>query len=108
LHAFPYDYWVDEHIRGVVKDFGSLISWDKEASMFGALIAKVGVVDLHCIPHSCVVSTGIEWSGESWYVPIFIFIHKLLGGLPVDEDEPLLMDLLLILCLMLMCKAHFV
>ncbi|KAM0833995.1 hypothetical protein ACQ4PT_063907 [Festuca glaucescens] len=81
--AFP-----DEHIRGAVKDFGALISWDKEASTFGALIAKVRVVDLHCIPHSCVVSSGNEWSAESWSVPIFILSQKLLGGLPVDEELP--------------------
>ncbi|KAM0931426.1 hypothetical protein ACQ4PT_000444 [Festuca glaucescens] len=40
LLAFPSDYWDDDHIRGAVKDFGALISWDKEASSYGALIAK--------------------------------------------------------------------
>jgi hypothetical protein len=57
-------------IRGAVKDFGALISWDKEVT-YGALV-KVRVVDLHHIPHSCVVSTGNEWAVESCYVPIFI------------------------------------
>ncbi|KAM0885856.1 hypothetical protein ACQ4PT_030061 [Festuca glaucescens] len=88
LLAFPSDYWADEHIRGAVKDFGALISWDKEVSTFGALIAKARVVDLHCIPHSCVVSSGNEWSAESWSVPIFILSQKLLGGLPANEDMP--------------------
>ncbi|KAM0867625.1 hypothetical protein ACQ4PT_041879 [Festuca glaucescens] len=88
LLAFPSDYWADEHIRGAVKDFGALISWDKEASTFGALIAKVRVVDLHCIPHSCVVCSGNEWSAESWSVPIYILSRKLLGGLPADEELP--------------------
>ncbi|KAM0835293.1 hypothetical protein ACQ4PT_063039 [Festuca glaucescens] len=88
LLAFPFDYWDDEHIRGDVKDFGALISWDKEASSFGELIAKVRVVDLHCIPHSCVVSSGNEWFAKSWSVPIFILSQKLLGGMPADEDEP--------------------
>ncbi|KAM0838404.1 hypothetical protein ACQ4PT_060987 [Festuca glaucescens] len=38
--AFPSDYWNDDHIRGAVKDLGALISWDKGASSYGALIAK--------------------------------------------------------------------
>jgi hypothetical protein len=46
------------------------------------------VVDLHHIPHSCVVSSGNEWAAESWSVPIFILSQKLLGGLPADEDIP--------------------
>jgi hypothetical protein len=49
--------WADEHIRGVVKDFVAFISWDKEVSTYGALVVKVRVVDLHHIPHSCVVSS---------------------------------------------------
>jgi hypothetical protein len=88
LLAFPSDLWSDEHIRGVVKDFGALISWDKELSTYGALIAKVRVVDLHCIPHSCVLSSGNEWSAESWSIPIFILSQRLLGGLPADEELP--------------------
>jgi hypothetical protein len=46
LLAFSTDLWSDEHIRGDVKDFWALISWDKDASTYGALIAKVRVVDL--------------------------------------------------------------
>ncbi|KAM0871917.1 hypothetical protein ACQ4PT_039073 [Festuca glaucescens] len=88
LLAFPSDLWTDEHIRGAVKDFGALISWDKEVSTYGALIAKVRVVDLHFIPHSCVVSSGNEWSAESWSIPIFILSQRLLGGLPADEELP--------------------
>jgi hypothetical protein len=88
LLAFPSDYWADEHIRGAIKDFGALISWDKEVSTYGALIAKVRVVDLHHIPHSCVISSGNEWAAESWSVPIFILSQKLLGALPDDEDQP--------------------
>jgi hypothetical protein len=88
LLAFPSDYWADEHIRGAVKDFGALISWDKEISTYGALIAKIRVVDLHHIPHSCVISAGNEWAAESWSVPVFILSQKLLGALPADEDQP--------------------
>jgi hypothetical protein len=88
LLAFPSDMWTDEHIRGAVKDFGAFISWDKEVSTYGALVVKVRVVDLHHIPHSCVVSSGNEWAAESWSVPIFILSQKLLGGLPADEDIP--------------------
>jgi hypothetical protein len=88
LLAFPSDYWDDEHIRGAVKDFGALISWGKELSNYGALIVKVRVVDLHHIPHSCVISSGNEWSAESWSVPIFILSQRLLGALPADEELP--------------------
>jgi hypothetical protein len=88
LLAFPTDLWADEHIRGAVKDFGALLSWDKEVSTHGALIVNVRVLDLHHIPHSCVVSTGNEWPAKSWYVPIFILSQKLLGGLPANEDIP--------------------
>jgi hypothetical protein len=88
LLAFPSDYWEDEHIRGAVKDFGALISWDKEISSYGALVAKIRVVDLHHIPHSCVISTGNECAAESWSVPVFILSQKLLGALPADEDQP--------------------
>jgi hypothetical protein len=88
LLAFPSDYWADEHIRGAIKDFGALISWDKEISTYGALIAKIRVVDLHHIPHSCAISTGNEWAAESWYVPVFILSQKMLGALPADEDQP--------------------
>ncbi|KAM0828230.1 hypothetical protein ACQ4PT_067681 [Festuca glaucescens] len=88
LLAFPSDFWADEHIRGAIKDFGALISWDKEASSYGALVAKVRVVDLQHIPHSCVVSSGNEWAAESWSVPVFILSQKLIGGLPADEELP--------------------
>jgi hypothetical protein len=88
LLAFPSDYWDDEHIRGAVKDFGALISWDKELSNYGALIVKVRVVDLNHIPHSCVISSGNEWSAEFWSVSIFILSQRLLGALPVDEELP--------------------
>ncbi|KAM0931159.1 hypothetical protein ACQ4PT_000501 [Festuca glaucescens] len=86
--AFPSDYWSDEHIRGAVKDFGAMISWDKDVSTYGALIVKVRVTDLHHIPHSCVISTGNEWAAESWSVPVFILSQRLLGALPADEDLP--------------------
>jgi hypothetical protein len=88
LLAYPSDYWDDDHIRGAVKDFGALISWGKELSNYGALIVKVRVVDLHHIPHSCVISSGNEWSAESWSVPIFILSQRLLGALPADEELP--------------------
>jgi hypothetical protein len=88
LLAFPSDYWDDEHIRGAVKDFGALISWDKELSNYGALIVKVRVVDLNLIPHSCVISSGNEWSVESWSVPIFILSQRLLGTPLADEELP--------------------
>jgi hypothetical protein len=88
LLVFPSDLWSDEHIRGAVKDFGALISWDQELSTYGALIAKVRVVDLHFIPHYCMVSSRNEWSAESWSIPIFILSQRLLGGLPVDEEVP--------------------
>ncbi|KAM0931158.1 hypothetical protein ACQ4PT_000501 [Festuca glaucescens] len=79
---------LDEHIRGAVKDFGAMISWDKDVSTYGALIVKVRVTDLHHIPHSCVISTGNEWAAESWSVPVFILSQRLLGALPADEDLP--------------------
>ncbi|KAM0822224.1 hypothetical protein ACQ4PT_071633 [Festuca glaucescens] len=88
LLAFPSDYWSDEHIRGAVKDFGAMISWDKDVSTYGALIFKVRVANLHHIPHSCVISTGNEWAAESWSVPVFILSQRLLGALPADEDLP--------------------
>ncbi|KAM0854101.1 hypothetical protein ACQ4PT_050661 [Festuca glaucescens] len=40
LLAFPANLWTDEHIRGAVKDFGAMITWDKELSSYAALIVK--------------------------------------------------------------------
>jgi hypothetical protein len=88
LLSFPADLWTDEHIRGAVKDFGPLITWDKKLSSYAALIVKVRVVDLQHIPHSCVVSNGTEMYAESWSVPIFILSQRLLGAAPADEDVP--------------------
>ncbi|KAM0930556.1 hypothetical protein ACQ4PT_000874 [Festuca glaucescens] len=88
LLSFPADLWDDEHIRGAVKEFGALISWDKEASSYAALIANVQVVSLESIPHSCVISHGNGMHAESWSVPVYILSQKLLGGGPADEDAP--------------------
>jgi hypothetical protein len=88
LLSFPADLWTDEHIRGAVKDFGALVTWDKELSSYVALLVKVRVVDLQYIPHSCVISNGNDRFVESWSVPIFILSQRLLGAVPADEDVP--------------------
>ncbi|KAM0846975.1 hypothetical protein ACQ4PT_055323 [Festuca glaucescens] len=46
LLAYPADLWSDEHIRGVVKDFGVLVDWDKELSSYAALIVKMRIFHL--------------------------------------------------------------
>ncbi|KAM0838837.1 hypothetical protein ACQ4PT_060708 [Festuca glaucescens] len=88
LLAYPLDLWNSEHIKRAVKDFGVFVAWDEEASCYGAIVVKVRVADLQHIPHSCVVTDGNAFQGESWTVPIFILSQKLLGNLPADEDDP--------------------
>ncbi|KAM0845998.1 hypothetical protein ACQ4PT_055965 [Festuca glaucescens] len=88
LVAYPMDLWSTEHIKRAVKDFGVFVAWDEEASSYGAIVVKVRVPDLQHIPHSCVVTDGNSFQGESWAVPIFILSQKLLGNLPADEDDP--------------------
>ncbi|KAM0863491.1 hypothetical protein ACQ4PT_044563 [Festuca glaucescens] len=88
LVAYPLDLWNTEHIKRAVKDCGVFVAWDEEASSYGAIVVKVRVADLQHIPHSCVVTDGNSFQGESWAVPIFILSQKLLGNLPADEDDP--------------------
>ncbi|KAM0921363.1 hypothetical protein ACQ4PT_006904 [Festuca glaucescens] len=88
LLAYPLDLWNTEHVKRAVKDFGVFVAWDEEASCYGAIVVKVRVADLQHIPHSCVVTDGNAFQGESWTVPIFILSQKLLGNLPADEDDP--------------------
>jgi hypothetical protein len=76
LLAFPSDFWADEHNRGAVKDFGALISWDKEASTYGSLITKVRVVDLHHILTH--VSFPLSLNGLlNLGLSLFIFLIKI-------------------------------
>jgi hypothetical protein len=91
LIAYPLDLWNSEHIKRAVRDFGVFVAWGEEASCYGAIVVKVRVADLQHIPHSCVVTDGNTFQGESWTVPIFILSQKLLGNLPADEDDPLQM-----------------
>ncbi|KAM0884787.1 hypothetical protein ACQ4PT_030763 [Festuca glaucescens] len=88
LVAYPLYLWSTEHIKRAVKDFGVFVAWDEEASSYGAIVIKVRVVDLQDIPHSCAVTDGNSFQGESWAVPIFIISQKLPGNLPADEDDP--------------------
>lgn len=63
------------------------MQWDKVASDFSRVVIKAMVADIALIPRSCVVSAGNKHQAESWYVPIVILDHSLLGGFPADEDQ---------------------
>jgi hypothetical protein len=95
LPAFPLDLWAKEHIKGVVKDFVTLLVWDEIASSYGRIIIKVRFTVANNVPYSCVVSSPD--GSESWSVTIFILSQHQLGVPPTDEDIPLEMEEPLIL-----------
>uniref|UniRef100_A0ACD6ALI0 Uncharacterized protein n=1 Tax=Avena sativa TaxID=4498 RepID=A0ACD6ALI0_AVESA len=62
--AFPLDLWDLDHLKGAIKDFASLLVWDKATSNYGRVIIKVKLTDLNKVPYSCVVSS--TYGSESW------------------------------------------
>jgi hypothetical protein len=95
LMAFPLDLWATQHIKGVVKDFATLLVWDDIASNYRRIIIKVRITAANKVPYSCVVSSPD--GSESWSVPIFILSQHQFGFPPADEDIPHQIEALLIL-----------
>lgn len=71
-----------------LSDWGSLITWEEDHNFVARILVKAKVVALQEIPWFIYCSENDDFEGDTWIVQCEVLQTRMLGALPVDEDDP--------------------